>query len=114
MQRYSRAFLLLACATVACARHDIVPGVSDSTFVATMADLRRLDATGSDTATKAAARRAILRQRGLTVEQLDRAGRALANDPNRAADLFDAITKHAVNAVNSTPKRGSSDSSAKQ
>ena len=114
MQRLSHVIVFLAGAIVGCARRDIVPGVSDSAFVATMADLRRLDATASDSAARAAARRNILRQRGLTVEQLDRAGRALANDPKRAADLFDAIAKHAVNAVNSTSKRASSDSSAKQ
>ncbi len=95
--------MVLACAVVGCARSDIVPGVSDSALVATMADLRRLEDTPPDTAARAAARRRILQQRGLTVDQLDRAGRALANDPKRAAAIFDAIQKRAVNAMNSTP-----------
>jgi hypothetical protein len=94
--------MVLACAVVGCAQRDIVPGVSDSAFVATMADLRRLEDTPPDTIARAAARRRILQQRGLTVEQMDRAGRALANDPGRAASIFDAIQKRAVNVVNST------------
>ena len=99
MQRFSHVTVILACAVVGCARGDIVPGVSDSAFVATMADLRRAQGSMSDTAALAAARRRILQQRGLTVEQMDRAGRALANDPQRAADLFDAVDKRAVNVV---------------
>ena len=108
MQRLSHLTLILACAIVGCARGDIVPGVSDSAFVATMADLRRAQGSTSDTAALAAARKRILQQRGLTVEQLDRAGRALANDPQRAADLFDAIDKRAVNVANDTVHRDTS------
>lgn len=97
MQRLSHVTLILACAIAGCARGDIVPGVSDSAFVAAMAELRRTQGSTADTVVLAAMRRRILQQRGLTVEQLDRAGRALANDPQRAADLFDAIDKRAVN-----------------
>ena len=99
MQRLSHVTLILACAMVGCARHDIVPGVSDSAVVAAMADFRRVQGSTSDTVVLAAARRRILQQRGLTVELMDRAGRALANDPQRAADLFDAVDKRAVNVV---------------
>jgi len=98
MQRLSHVFLILACAVVGCARGDIVPGVSDSTFVSTMAELRRAEGSTTDSAALSAARRRILQQRGLTVEVMDRAARALANDPARATALFDAIEKHAVNA----------------
>ena len=103
MHRLPHLTMVLACAVVGCAQRDIVPGESDSAFVATMADLRRLEDTPPDTAARAAARRRILQQRGLTVKQMDRAGRALANDPARAAAIFDAIQKRAVNAMNSTP-----------
>ena len=113
MHRLSHLTIVLACAVVGCARSDIVPGVSDSAFVATMADLRRLEDTPPDTVARAAARRRILQQRGLTVDQMDRAGRALANDPTRAAAIFDAIQKRAVNVVNSTPMRQSPESTAK-
>ena len=109
MQRLSHVTLILACAIVGCARGDIVPGVSDSAFVAAMAELRRAQGSTADTVALAAMRQRILQQRGLTVEQLDRAGRALANDPQRAADLFDAIDKRAVNiASDSVQKKTSS------
>ena len=112
MHRHFHLTVLLAGALVGCARGDIVPGVSDSAFVATMADLRRVDGTTSDTVARTAARRRILQQRGLTADQMDRAGRALPNDPVHAANLFDAIQKRAVNAVNSTSKRDSSGKAA--
>ena len=91
-----------------CARGDIVPGVSDSAFVATMADLRRAQGSMLDSVTLAAARKRILQQRGLTVEQMDRAARALASDPQRAADLFDAIDKRAVNTTSDTVHKDTS------
>ena len=103
MQRLSHVFLILACAVVGCARGDIVPGVSDSTFVSTMAELRRAEGSTTDSAALGAARRRILQQRGLTVEVMDRAARALANDPVRATALFDAIEKRVVNAPPPSP-----------
>jgi hypothetical protein len=113
MQRISHVTLILACAIVGCARGDIVPGVSDSAFVATMAELRRAQGSTSDSGALAAARRRILQQRGLTVEQMDRAGRALANDPQHAADLFDAIDKRAVNVVNDSLQKKTSSAAVK-
>lgn len=105
--------MVLACAVVGCSQRDIVAGVSDSAFVAAMADLRHIEDMPPDTTARAAARRRILQQRGLTVEQMDRAGRALANDPKRAAAIFDAIQKRAVNVVKSTTTQTSPGSSAK-
>src|SRR3954453_22804963 len=113
MQRLSHVILILACAVLGCARGDIVPGVSDSVFVATMADLRRTQGSAPDTATLAAAGRRILQQRGLTVEQMDRAGRARARDPKRAADLFDAIDKSAVNVRNDSSQKKTSSAAVK-
>ena len=97
-----------------CARRDIVPGVSDSTFVATMADLRRAQGSTTDTVALATARRRILQQRGLTVDQMDRVARALANDPSRAAALFDAIAKRAVNVPDDSSHSGPSGSVVKK
>ena len=97
---------------VGCARGDIVPGVSDSAFVATMADLRRIDPV-SDSATKARMRSRILQQRGLTVEQMDQAAKALARDPKRLSADFEAIDKRAVNARDSSSLRDSASRPAK-
>lgn len=91
-----------------------MPGVSDSAFVTTMAELRRAEGSTTDTVALAAARRRILQQRGLTVEQMDRAARALANDPKRAADLFSAIDKRASNVPTDSSHPNPSRSAVKQ
>lgn len=114
MQRFSHVTVILACAIVGCARGDIVPGVSDSAFVATMAELRRAEGSTTDTVALAAVRRRILQQRGLTVEQMDRAARALANDPQRASDLFSAIDKRTTNLPADSSHANPSRSAVKQ
>ena len=105
MPRLAHSLLLLCVALAACGRRDIVPGVSDSLFVATMADLRRLQVPVGDSAVLAARRRQVLQQRGLTAAQLERAGQALATDPDRAVALFQAIDRRVVNATDSTGRR---------
>lgn len=102
MQRLAHSLLLLCLALAGCRRHELVPGVSDSLFVATMADLRRLQVPVGDSAVLAAKRRQVLQQRGLTAEQLESAGRALGTDPERAVAIFQAIDRRAVNATDST------------
>jgi hypothetical protein len=87
----------LAILLAACTRSEIIPGVRDSTFVATMADLRRAEATTSDTTALAASRRRILQQRGLTAARLEQAARALGDDPERALAIWQAIERRAVN-----------------
>ena len=76
-------------------RTEIIDGVSDSAFAATMVELRRLDGAGAavtgDGSAPASARAAVLQRRGLTPTQLERAAAALAEDPKRAQELFAAI-----------------------
>lgn len=86
----------LAILLAACTGGEIVPGVRDSTFVATMADLRRTEATATDSAALAAGRRRILQQRGLTPAQLEAAARKLGDDPNRALAIWQAIERRAI------------------
>src|SRR5918993_106736 len=65
-------------------RADIVEGVSDSAFVATMVELRRLGtAAPTDSGASAAERARVLQRRGLTATQFERAAAALADDPRR-------------------------------
>ena len=80
-----------------CRRGEIVNGVSDSAFVATMAELRAIS-RGSDTdsVSRARARQAVLQRRGLTAERLEQAARALADDPDRAAAIWQAIELRAA------------------
>ena len=71
---------------------EISDGVSDSTFVRTMVDLRRLDTvTSLDSAARAAERAAVLQRRGLTAARLERAATSLADDPARAQKIFSRI-----------------------
>ena len=74
---------------LACRQGEIVAGVSDSTFVATMTALSRINEEAlGDSASRAAARDSVLQSRGLTREDLERAARALEDDPDRAAELW--------------------------
>ena len=69
-------------------------GVTDSTFVATMTALTRINADSSlDSARRAVVRDSLLQSRDLTAATLERAARALANDPDRALALWQRIAK---------------------
>ena len=86
--------LLLAMAIAACRGDHLAAGVDDSTFVATMAALHRVNENVSlDSASMARARDSVLQSRGLTPEQLAEAARALAADPERAVAVWARITK---------------------
>lgn len=89
-----QACLLVASAVLlaGCRSNEIVNGVSDSTFTRTMIALRRLPlAGGGDTTARAAARDSVLRAHGITGAQLESAAVRLADDPNRAANLWRVI-----------------------
>lgn len=86
----------LACATTACGSDTIVDGVTDSAFVAAMAELERVErAPGLDSSARVAARTAALQRRGLTPAQIEAAAAALADDPERALALYRAIDRKA-------------------
>ena len=88
--------LALALAAGACGRDTITDGVTDSAFVATMAELERVErAPGMDSSARVAARAAALQRRGLTPEQIVAAAGALAEDPERALALYRAIDRAA-------------------
>ena len=72
-------------------------GVTDSTFVTTMAALMRINADASrDSAGRAVARDSVLQSRDLTAETLERAARVVSDDPDRAAALWQRIMKSGV------------------
>ena len=67
-------------------------GMPDSTFVATLNDLRRIETdTSLDVTMRDSTRRLILRKHKVTAEQLEKAARALAQSPARASDLWRRI-----------------------
>jgi hypothetical protein len=80
-----------------CRQGEIVAGVTDSTFVATMTALSRLNADSSlDSTRRAAARDSLLQSRDLTPVMLERAARALGDDPDRALALWQRIAREAA------------------
>jgi hypothetical protein len=88
--------LALAFALAACDRGTITDGVTDSAFVATMAELERVERTpGLDSSARVAARTAALQRRGLTPAQVEAAAGALADDPRRALAIWRAIDRKA-------------------
>lgn len=102
--RRLRHSTFLACVLAACGSGEIIPGVRDSTFVATMADLRRTEATTTDPPALAAARQRILQQRGLTPARMEAVARKLGEDPERAVAIWQAIERRAVQPDSSPPR----------
>ena len=79
--------------------------VDDSTFVATMVELHKVDSMRTrDTAAIGAARRAVLVKHGVTAERLERTARALADDPERASALWGAITSRLTTPKTKPPQ----------
>ena len=94
----ARHLLLLVLVSLAsaagCRRPQLATGVSDSAFVAVMADLKRVqDAPGMDSAQRAARRDSILQSRGLTPAQLEAAAHQLAQNPGRAQTVWQAVER---------------------
>ena len=86
--------LILALGTSGCQGREIISGVDDSTFVRTMAALRQVqgDSTLGDSARRVR-RDSVLRRNEVTADRLERAARALADDPQRAEALFQAVNR---------------------
>ena len=89
MTRNLAVHALVLSTLLACGSGDIVDGISDSTYVATMTALTRINEDhGRDSASKAAARDSVLQARDLTLDDIERAARALEDDPERAMELW--------------------------
>ena len=77
---------------VGCNDDELADGVTDSAFVAAMAELERIDREpGADSAARVAARTAALQRRGLTPARLEAAAASLADDPAHALAIYRAI-----------------------
>ena len=83
--------LLLATGVAACESGTLPGGLDESTFVATMGELHRVNQASLDSVSVAQARDSILQSRGLTPEQLAAAASSLAADPNRAIRIWSRI-----------------------
>ena len=101
MRRRALAHALLGVlvgSVAGCGGHgELAAGVRDTTFVAVMAELQRIDQSETlDSAGRQAARAVALQSRGLTRAQLEQAASSLAQDPERALELFRAIETRAA------------------
>jgi len=86
--------------TAGCRGAELANGISDSTYVAVMADLKRVqNAPGMDSASRAARRDSILQGRGLTPAQLEAAARQLALNPGRAQTVWQAVERRAADTA---------------
>ena len=96
--RHSLLIVLVCLGSVTgCRRSQLATGVSDSAFVAVMADLKRVqDAPGVDSAQRAVRRDSILQSRGLTPAQLEAAAKQLAQNPGRAQTVWQAVQQRAA------------------
>jgi hypothetical protein len=85
---------LLLLAPAACRRAELPGGLTDSSFVATMVELRRVRENATlDSTERAQARQVVLRRRGVTPKALEQAAAALANDPERASAVWQAVER---------------------
>jgi hypothetical protein len=93
--------VLVALASAAgCRREQLATGISDSTFVAVMADLKRVhDTPGMDSAQRAQRRDSVLQSRGLTPAQLEAAAHQLAQNPGRAQTVWQAVERRSVDTT---------------
>ena len=66
--------------------------MTDSTFVRTMVELHRVESDSTiDSMMQDSVRRIVLRRNGVSVEELDRAARALAAEPAHATAVWREI-----------------------
>jgi hypothetical protein len=102
--------LIALAAATGCQRSRSSNGVSDSTFVAVLADLKRVqDAPAVSGSQRAASRDSILQIHGLKPAQLEEAARQLAQNPARAQTVWQAVQRRAADtskATRGTPKTG--------
>ena len=76
-------------------------GLDDSTFVATMAELRRVHADSAiGAAERDSARAKVLQARGLTPAELDTFAQDLAADPERAVLVWQALERKVASLQN--------------
>ena len=92
--------LVLLGTAAGCRGSQLTDGIGDSTYVAVMADLKRVQNTpGMDSGWRAARRDSILQSRGLTPAQLEAAAKQLAQNPSRAQTVWQAVERRAADTT---------------
>ncbi len=94
--------LALLVGVTGCGQGGALAGMSDSSFVAAMTELQQVQRDPAlDSAGRAAARISVLQRRGLTPSEVERAARALADEPSRASEIWRAIDER-MNAADTS------------
>jgi len=97
--------LIAVAAITGCQRSRSSNGVSDSAFVAVLADLKRVQgAVGLSPSQRAASRDSILQIHGLKPAQLEEAAKQLAENPARAQTVWQAVQQRAADTSKATRK----------
>ena len=97
-------FLVVLASVAACQRSSLSGVVSDTKFVAVMAELKRVrDTPGLDSGRRASKRDSILQSQGLTPAQLEAAARRLAQNPARAQTVWQAVEQRANDTLSAKP-----------
>lgn len=93
MRKLLPALAMIACLTaLACNRSTDLAGVSETQFVLTMAELRRIERNAAlDSSAKSIARDNVLQERDLSAEALEAAARALSRDVRRSTEVWSRI-----------------------
>ena len=99
MTRASRLAALALAATLlaaagGCRNAELTGGMSDSVFVRSMVELRRVQGNATlDSAGRAEARRGALQRNRVTAAQLEEAAGELADDPERVSRVWQEIER---------------------
>jgi len=104
--RATAGVLLVGLALAGCRRDRSADlGIPDTTFVATLGELRRTETdTSIDATMRDSTRRMILRHHKVTPAQLEHAARRLAASPTRASELWRKVENPARATPPTVPK----------
>lgn len=83
---------------IACRSDPVFREMSDSTYIRTMVELRKLPIVTIDSATRARKADSILRAFGVTAGELEAIAMRLSEDPARAAAIFRAIENPTISS----------------
>jgi hypothetical protein len=105
---------MLALGALAACRSSAEPiAASDSLFVNTMGELRRIRTDPAlDSAARDSAREAVLRTNDVSAEELEAMARALSQDPQRALEAWREIERKSSQDESRPPARAATDSAA--
>ena len=95
---HRKLVLLVLLAASSCRSDPVFREMSDSTYVRTMVELRKLPIVTIDSATRARKADSILRAFGVTAEELEAIAIRLSEDPARAGPILRAIENPTLNS----------------